>query len=253
METDLFIIMIIISSIIIVGCIIAYYFNNDNKDMDGDKNDNDTNNTQSEYIPPGGTPKTIIKDDVNINSEFTEKLEYNEDTLSLISYGTSEGTDVEQTEQTSCKSSSMINMCNKAKKQWLEHLDRHQQEKNDSMGEKLTRRALEQIYGKKFPKVRPAWLTNPSTGCRLELDGYCEELKMAFEYHGIQHREWPNGFFKTKQEFYNQVARDQYKTEKCEQQGIYLIIIDYTIPHSEIFEAVKKLTPEYRMKKIKNK
>ncbi len=40
---------------------------------------------------------------------------------------------------------------------------------------------LEDIFDKPFPKNRKA------LNCRLELDGYCEELKLAFEYNGIQH------------------------------------------------------------------
>ena len=35
---------------------------------------------------------------------------------------------------------------------------------------------------------RPDWLKY-ITGCNLELDYYCKELKLAFEYNGIQHYE----------------------------------------------------------------
>jgi hypothetical protein len=47
--------------------------------------------------------------------------------------------------------------------------------------EKLCRKYLEKETGCKFPKTRPICLR------KLELDGYCKELNLAFEYNGIQH------------------------------------------------------------------
>ena len=32
-----------------------------------------------------------------------------------------------------------------------------------------------------------------------ELDGYCKQLKLAFEYDGIQHHVYPNPFHKSKE------------------------------------------------------
>jgi len=53
--------------------------------------------------------------------------------------------------------------------------------------EKECRVIFEKITGCKFPSKRPNFLKNPKTGFNLELDGYCEELKLAFEYDGEQH------------------------------------------------------------------
>ena len=50
--------------------------------------------------------------------------------------------------------------------------------------EERCRRIFEDILGEKFPNVRPSWLLNKKTGYRLELDGYCPKLKLAFEYDG---------------------------------------------------------------------
>lgn len=256
MNTDILIIIFLI--VCIIAAIIIYSYNNNPKPPA---------NPNNKYIPPGPSPKTLkyntnTKEDKTKEIKTKEKIktkESNKKDKKMIEQISSNFTQDSNRSELYCSSTgldasstSLINKCDHAKKQWLEHLDRHQQEKNDSMGEKLTRRALEQIYGKKFPKVRPDWLINPKTGYRLELDGYCEELKIAFEYHGVQHREFPNGFFKTFEEFQQQVSRDIYKAEQCQKRGIYLIVTDFTIPNKEIFEAVKKLTPEYIAKHKNN-
>lgn len=44
---------------------------------------------------------------------------------------------------------------------------------NQSVSERLTR----EIFGRKFPNTRPDFIQ------RLELDGYCEDIGIAFEYN----------------------------------------------------------------------
>jgi hypothetical protein len=63
----------------------------------------------------------------------------------------------------------------------------------------------------KFKKVRPSWLLNHERGFCLELDGYCKQLKLAFEYDGIQHHEYPNPFHRSEREFLQQRKRDEMK------------------------------------------
>jgi hypothetical protein len=55
-----------------------------------------------------------------------------------------------------------------------------------SVGERAVRYVLETIFQKQFKKTRPEWLVNKE-GKRLELDGFCEELGLAFEHNGKQH------------------------------------------------------------------
>ena len=38
----------------------------------------------------------------------------------------------------------------------------------------------------------------------FEWDGFCDTLKLAFEYDGIQHHEYPNPFYQTYKEFEGQ-------------------------------------------------
>jgi hypothetical protein len=103
-----------------------------------------------------------------------------------------------------------------------------------SRGEAACRRVLERHYGKLFPNVRPAWLINPETGRRLELDCYNEELKLAVEYNGIQHYVWPNFTNQSRSTFISQLRRDRLKRDLCVVHGVDLLVVPYTVPLIEI-------------------
>jgi hypothetical protein len=98
--------------------------------------------------------------------------------------------------------------------------------------EEQWRDVFEKVTGHAYPSMRPYWLINPSTGRRLELDGYSAELRSAFEYNGRQHYEFPNSFHKTREEFDLQVERDALKVEICREMGIDLVVI----PHDQSIE-----------------
>lgn len=105
--------------------------------------------------------------------------------------------------------------------------------------EEICRNIFEKIYNKPFPTKRPSFLKNPDTGRNLELDGYNEELKIAFEYNGQQHYDFPNTFHKTLDEFQRQVERDKFKKEKCNQNNIKLITIPYTVDKNDMESFIK--------------
>jgi len=91
--------------------------------------------------------------------------------------------------------------------------------------ENEVRKIFEAKFNKSFPNVRPNFLKNPQTGRNLELDGYCEELKLAFEYDGRQHYEPWN---KNKPEELIEVQkRDKLKDKLCKENDITLIRIPY--------------------------
>ena len=69
------------------------------------------------------------------------------------------------------------------------------------LGEEKCRKIFENILGEKFSNVRPLWLKNYETGYLLELDGYSKSLKLAIEYDGIQHYEFPNLFHQNRRQF----------------------------------------------------
>ena len=125
----------------------------------------------------------------------------------------------------------------------MELLNRNKNDK-DSKGEMISRLALESIYKTKFPKARPDFLKNPETNYNLELDGYCEDLQIAFEYQGIQHYTYPNRYHKSEEEFRHQVKKDKFKLEICDKSGIYLITIPYNVPHNQIYNYIVERLPE---------
>lgn len=96
---------------------------------------------------------------------------------------------------------------------------------NINKREEECREVFESIYNKPFENQRPGWLLSEK-GWRMELDGYNEELKIAFEYNGIQH-------YKNVKYFHNPLKRRQFldklKLDLCEKNGVKLYVIPYTV------------------------
>jgi hypothetical protein len=105
------------------------------------------------------------------------------------------------------------------------------------------------ILNRLFPRysfqvrARPRWLMNDFPGRRtpprpLELDYFCEELKLAVEYNGKQHRELVPRFHGTDEHahsrFCAQLLRDATKKRKCREHGIDLIVVWYDVAISDI-------------------
>lgn len=101
-------------------------------------------------------------------------------------------------------------------------------------GETISRYILETLTNRKFNKVRPKWLINPYTNRSLELDGYNEDINIAFEYNGSQHYKFEPFFHKSVHDSENQIIRDYIKYKICDRLNIFLIIIPYSIPYSEL-------------------
>lgn len=101
---------------------------------------------------------------------------------------------------------------------------------NELKNENACRKILKSLFRKPFNRVRPEWLINPRSGMRLELDGYNDELNIAFEYNGEQHYREVD-FFRMvgKHKTLRERKRvDKAKRKICEQRGITLIVIPYT-------------------------
>lgn len=119
-------------------------------------------------------------------------------------------------------------------------------------GERLVCEALAEIYGVPFVTVRPDFMVNPETGHRIEFDCYNDDLKIAGEYNGPQHYEWPNYLEhrQTYEQFIQQVRRDQLKVELSDKNGVYLITVPYTVPYNMIKDYVRYYTPENQQQRL---
>lgn len=98
--------------------------------------------------------------------------------------------------------------------------------KKESVGERTARELLETRLGKPFTKIRPSWLPGDK-GRNLELDGYCEELNLAFEYNGSQHYSKKH-FNMSDNDYLEQVTRDRKKYAELLKRGIRCIILEKT-------------------------
>lgn len=97
---------------------------------------------------------------------------------------------------------------------------------SEGLGERICRLFFQRFFGFDFIKVRPQWLKN-SKGFLLELDGYCEELKLAFEHQGRQHYSEISFFSK-------RISYDEEKRQLCKQHGVTLIEIPEVLNDTKI-------------------
>ncbi len=104
-----------------------------------------------------------------------------------------------------------------------------------NVGEELVRATLEEAFpGEKFERTRRLpWMT------KLELDGYNENLCLAFEYQGKQHAKRVEYFQRSEEAFELQLFRDETKRELCADNKITLLEIPHTARFVDIREYVR--------------
>ena len=103
--------------------------------------------------------------------------------------------------------------------------------------ETYARGVFENMFGILFPVVRPSWLIWKTAP--MELDGYNEDLKLAFEYQGLAHYEPLYGiskFVRTKQ-------NDEQKRLICKKRGVYLLEVPYIIKRRKMEQYVLEHLP----------
>jgi hypothetical protein len=75
-------------------------------------------------------------------------------------------------------------------------------------------------------------------GNQMELDGYCKNINIGFEYHGHQHFKFVRAFQKDKSDLKLRQKDDDLKRELCKKNGMVLIEVPYSIPHDKIGEFI---------------
>jgi len=98
---------------------------------------------------------------------------------------------------------------------------------------------MESLTKKRFIKTRRALEET------LELDGFCEEISIAFEHQGAQHFREVKFFHREEDSFKKQQIRDEKKRQICRKKNILLIEIPHTVSNKEgkIETYIKKRLP----------
>lgn len=107
---------------------------------------------------------------------------------------------------------------------------------SDKVTERICRGLFEYIFDAPFPSKRSSWLIN-DTGYKLELDGYCETLGIAFEHQGKQHYEEVLLFHQNRT-LNQQMKTDVLKKELCNSHNVKLIVVPHSIKNENKFEYI---------------
>jgi hypothetical protein len=154
--------------------------------------------------------------------------------------------------------------CNVCKKVWLACYNNVYNCKSwcpncaSGRSEIYCRAILTELYPEyKFISCRPDFLLGEK-GRNLELDMYCEELKLCLEYQGVQHAVFDKFMHGTEEKFKAQQDRDAFKAEKCKEHGIHLVCIPHTVNYrnpkelkayiyDNTIEYIKKHNPDVQI------
>jgi hypothetical protein len=109
------------------------------------------------------------------------------------------------------------------------------------VGERICRLYFEQLFGQPFPCTWPEWLI--IGGTRRELDGFCDQLGLAFEHQGQQHFRKVARFRVDDASLERGKRVDEAKINLCRKHGVTLIQIP-EIPTLTPLPAVKSAIKE---------
>ena len=109
-----------------------------------------------------------------------------------------------------------------------------------SKSEEICRTTFEQLFNQPFPKFKPKWLLN-NRGNRMEIDGYCKDLKIGFEYQGRQHFDFALYGNSTKK----RKTDDRVKAQLCKEHGIHLFIITYKMKYSDFPKYIARQAKKF--------
>jgi len=106
------------------------------------------------------------------------------------------------------------------------------------LNERICRAIFEKLFLQKFSKERPKWLVG-IRGFRLELDGYCREVGLAFEYQGEQHYKEIKHFYRNKINGLDaRIDSDKLKREMCKLNKVALIEIPFSVKPKDMRDYI---------------
>lgn len=111
----------------------------------------------------------------------------------------------------------------------------------DLVNQERCRVILEVLLEHKFIICSPNFLYVEETKKYLELDGYCNELKIAFEYQGIMHYELMYWDHNDDARLKHQQVKDAFKVKKCLENNILLLVISYKDIKHKNDDIIKEL------------
>ena len=103
--------------------------------------------------------------------------------------------------------------------------------------ERLCRHYFEQLTNSEFLSVKPEWLLNKN-GNRMELDGLCGELSLAFEHQGKQHYQKIDHFNRRAETLRWRLESDDLKRKICKERSITLIEVPYWVKNKDLPEWI---------------
>lgn len=118
-----------------------------------------------------------------------------------------------------------------------------------NISEEKCRQCIEFIFKQEFPNV---WgiIKKTKTNRNMQLDGYNENLKIAFEYQGEQHYHWENCMANTEEKkkklFQKIITNDIEKLNICRNQNIQLIPIKYFEQYKEDKQYLEHVISELK-------
>jgi hypothetical protein len=124
------------------------------------------------------------------------------------------------------------------------------QECSSGISERICRAYFRQIFGKPFPKSRPKWLKN-RYGNQMELDGYCKDLRIAFEHQGEQHYTTNTHFVVTQEHLNRRLKDDKDKSDLCKKNGIRLFAVPALFDRTKLEDLQKFIYDECKRLKVR--
>lgn len=123
---------------------------------------------------------------------------------------------------------------------------------NSSRTENRFRQVLAKKLNRDFPVAFPDWLTNGG-GHKMELDGYCEELGLAFEYQGIHHfsHKFYKGSNNDEEKMRLKLKRtqrnDELKKKLCEEYGVILLCPTHRLQRKDFEDFIVEQLKDTRL------